>query len=89
MNLVRIIDYLRQHLKTVIRVCFAVLAILVLLDAIPAVVNKEHAHTAAEHFPGFWAVFGFVGCVILILVSKWFGHLGIMQREDYYEDKDE
>ncbi len=39
-----------------------------------------------EHWPGFWAVFGFVGCVVIILVSKWFGHLGIMTREDYYED---
>jgi len=42
-------------------------------------------HTAAERFPGFWAVFGLVGCIVLILVSKGFGHLGIMQREDYYD----
>ncbi len=90
MNLVQIIDYLRQHLKTVIRICLGVLALLVVLDAIPAIVSKEHhAHTAAEQFPGFWAVFGFVGCVILILVSKWFGHCGIMQREDYYDQKND
>jgi hypothetical protein len=25
--------------------------------------------------------------VVIILFSKWFGHLGIMTREDYYEDK--
>ena len=87
MNLVRIIDYLRDRLKTVVRICFGVLAVLVLVDAIPAFVDKEHAHTRLEHLPGFWAIFGFVGCVILILLSKWYGHLGIMTRENYYEDE--
>jgi hypothetical protein len=87
MNLVAIIDYLRQRLKAVIRICLAVLALLMALDAIPAIVDKEHAHTPVEHIPTFWAVFGFLGCVILILLSKGFGHMGIMKREDYYDPK--
>lgn len=86
MRLLRIIQFLRDNLRAVIRIALAALALLVLLDAIPAIVDKEHAHTAAEHFPGFWAAFGFVGCVILIIASKWFGHLGIMQPEDYYDE---
>ena len=86
MNLVNLIQFLRDRLKTVIWISCAVLALVVLLDAIPAVVDKEHAHTGPEHWPGFWAVFGFIGCVVIILFSKWFGHLGIMTREDYYED---
>jgi hypothetical protein len=87
MNLVRIIDFLRDRLKTVLRVCYGILGALVLLDAIPAIVDKEHAHTWVEgHVPGFWAAFGFIGCAVLILVSKWFGHRGIMQREDYYDE---
>ncbi len=85
MKLARLIEFLRNRLKTVVWVCAAVLALLVLLDAIPAIVDKEHAHTAAEHVPAFWAVFGFVGCAVLIILSKWFGHAGIMQGEDYYE----
>jgi hypothetical protein len=89
MNLVKLIEFLRNRLKTVVRVCLAILALVVLMDAIPAIVNKEHAHTGIEHFPGFWAVFGFVACVVIILFSKWFGHLGIMTREDYYERDDE
>ena len=48
--------------------------------------DKEHAHTAAEHFPAFWAAFGFIGCVVIIVLSKWFGHAGIMTREDYYDE---
>jgi hypothetical protein len=86
MNLVRIIEWLRRRLTTVVRVCLVGLALLVLVDAIPGVVDKEHAHTALERWPGFWAWFGFLGCVVLILVSKWFGHCGIMKDEDYYDE---
>ena len=86
MKLVKLIAWLRNHLKAVAWVAGIVLAVLVALDAIPGVVDKEHAHTKAEHFPAFWAVFGFVGCVLIIIVSKWFGHAGIMQREDYYDE---
>jgi hypothetical protein len=86
MKLVRLIEFLRKHLKGVVRLCLLLLALLVVLDAIPGLVNKDHAHTAAERWPAFWAAFGFVGCVVIILVSKWFGHAGIMQREDYYDE---
>jgi hypothetical protein len=86
MKLVQLIEFLRNHLKTVVRICCVILAVLILLDAIPAIVDKEHAHTQAEHLPAFWAIFGFIGCVVLIIVSKWFGHAGIMQREDYYDE---
>jgi hypothetical protein len=86
MNLVKLIEFLRKRLKTVVRICYVVLGLVVLMDAIPAIVDKEHAHTSIEHWPSFWAVFGFVGCVLIIIVSKWFGHAGIMVREDYYED---
>ena len=86
MKLAQLIEFLRNRLQTVIRVCLVVLAVLILLDAIPAIVDKEHAHTGAEHLPGFWSLFGFVGCVAIIFLSKWFGHTGIMTREDYYDE---
>lgn len=86
MNLVLFIAWLRRHLRRVVQGSSLLLALLVIVDAIPGVVNKEHAHTAVERWPGFWAVFGWVGCVLLIVVSKWLGHAGIMQREDYYDE---
>ncbi len=85
MNLVKFIEFLRNRLKTVVRVCYALLALLIVLDAL--LVSKEHAHTAPEHWPAFWSVFGFVACVLIIILSKWYGHAGIMTREDYYETK--
>jgi hypothetical protein len=85
MNLLRLIDFLRDRLQLVVRVCVAALVVLVLLDAVPAIVSKEHAHTAAEHFPSFWAAFGLLGCLLLVIVSKTYGHLGVSTREDYYD----
>ncbi len=84
MKLVKFIEFLRHRLKPVVRICFGVLALLILADAL--FVDKEHAHTQLEHLPGFWSVFGFVGCVLIILLSKWYGHAGIMTREDYYDE---
>ena len=86
MNLVRLIDFLRDRLPLVIRICWVILGLLVVIDAIPALVDKHNAHTAPEHIPGFWSVFGFLACTIIIFVSKWFGHSGIMKREDFYRE---
>ncbi len=84
MKLVLIIEFLRRRLKVVVRVCFALLALLIVLDAL--LVNKEHAHTRVEQLPAFWSVFGFIGCVLIVVGSKWFGHTGIMTRENYYDE---
>jgi hypothetical protein len=86
MKLLQLIEFLRARLKTVVLVCLALLGCLVLLDAIPGLINKEHAHTRIEQMPAFWALFGLGGCSLLIILSKWFGHLGIMTREDYYDE---
>lgn len=82
--MLRFIEFLRAHLPAVVKICLGFLACLVLVDAL--LVDKEHAHTWVEGLPGFWTVFGFVGCALLIILSKWFGHTGIMTREDYYDD---
>jgi hypothetical protein len=84
MKLVQLIEFLRNRLKTVVRICFGVLALIILVDAL--FVHKEHAHTGVERIPGFWSGFGFIACVLIIILSKWYGHSGIMTREDYYDE---
>lgn len=86
MNLVRLIAFLRQHLRVVVKLCLALLVLLIAIDAIPRLVDKSHAHTWAERLPGFWSVFGFAACVLIVVASKAFGHAGIMTREDYYDE---
>ena len=85
MKLVELIEFLRRHLKLLVRLCWLILVLLVVGDWLW--VDKEHAHTQPEHWFGFWSAFGFVACVVIIFVSKWYGHRGIMTREDYYGDK--
>ena len=80
--IVKLIDFLRDRLKLVIRLSYVVLALLVISDFF---IDKSEAHTRMEHLPGFWSLFGFLSCVIIIIGSKWYGHLGIMTREDYYD----
>jgi hypothetical protein len=85
MIIVRAIDFLKRHLKVAILASLVLLVLLVIGDAL--FVDKEHAHTRAEHCFGFWAGFGFLACLAIIFVSKWYGHRGIMQDEDYYGDE--
>ena len=84
MRLLRLIEFLRNRLKAVVWASCVILVLLVLIDAFA--IDKEHAHTNVEHIFGFWSVFGFIGCLVIILFSKWFGHRGIMTREDYYDE---
>ena len=86
MKLVRIIELVRSPRRTTIGRFLVALLVLGVLDAIPLVVDKEPAHTWVERVPGFWTVFGLLGCLLLILLSKRLGHLGVMTREDYYDD---
>ncbi|CAK0762489.1 conserved hypothetical protein [Gammaproteobacteria bacterium] len=86
MLLIQFIEFLQQRIKFVVWVSYAVLGLLVLMDALPFIVDKQHAHTRIESIPGFWSIFGLLACFLIIFLSKWCGHAGIMQREDYYND---
>ena len=45
----------------------------------------KHPHFFWEKIPGFDAVFGFIGCVVIILGSKILGHAWLQKDEDYYD----
>lgn len=85
MKLLSLIEFFRRNLRATVIACLVVLALVALADAVPALVNKEHAHTKVEHLPAFWSAFGFAACVVIVIASKAFGHAGIMTREDYYD----
>jgi hypothetical protein len=44
-----------------------------------------HPHFEVERWPAFFAVFGFVACVAMVLGSKLLGVL--LKREDTYHDR--
>jgi hypothetical protein len=70
-----------NNLKRVLRVFYAICVGLLLLDFI----HHRHVIHAWESMWGFYAVFGFVACVVLVLVAKEMRKV-VMRDESYYED---
>jgi thiol:disulfide interchange protein len=84
MKLVGLIDVLQKHIRPVRIISLCSLLLLAVFDWL--FVDKSSAHTGPEHDFAFWSLFGFVSCVAIIFLSKWYGHLGILTQEDYYDD---
>ncbi len=63
-----------------IRVFFVLSAILFLVDFF---IDRK-IHQPAEKVPGFYAIYGFLGCVVLVLVAKQMRKV-VMRDEDYYD----
>jgi hypothetical protein len=78
-----LIDYLGERLNIVRGTCYGILAATL---AYSLYVDTSHAHTWVEkNVPFFWSIFAFAGAAAIIGIAYWFGHSGIMVREDYYE----
>ena len=81
MNLLKIIEAFRT--KTMKRIAYAILILIIVIDYF---IPRHEIHFIGDQIPGFWSLFGFVACVMIILISKGIGHLGIMQDENYYNE---
>ena len=58
----------------------------VLLFGLDAVLHRHVAHPWEGMF-GFYAIYGFIACVLLVLLAKEMRKL-VMRDEDYYEKED-
>ena len=81
MNLLNIIEIFRT--KTIKNIAYAVLIVIIGIDFF---IPRNEIHFFGDKIPGFWSLFGFIACIMIILISKWIGRLGIMQDENYYND---
>ena len=52
---------------------------------LPLIFHDDHAHFSFESWPAFGSLYGLVSCVMIIVVSKFFGKVWLMRREDYYD----
>jgi len=76
----------QRNVRRVIVGLFGVCVFFVLLDVVFAFVGfDKHPYFQWEQWPGFYAVFGFVACVLLVLVSRYLLRPLVMRGEDYYE----
>ncbi|HEB51142.1 MAG TPA: hypothetical protein ENI89_11090 [Desulfobulbus sp.] len=80
--IVRCITWLRRHLHAVRLAFCCLLGLLILLDLL---VPRHHVSFLGDEIPGFWALFGLLACVLIIVVSKWLGRVWLFRPEDYYE----
>ena len=81
MSLLKIIEILRT--KTMKIIAYAVLIFIIVIDFF---IPRHEIHFYGDEIPGFWSIFGFIACILIILISKWMGRLGIMQDENYYNE---
>ena len=81
MNLFKIIEAFRSKIMKYI--AYATLILIILIDYF---IPRHEIHFFGDRIPGFWSLFGFVACILIILISKWIGHLGIVQDENYYNE---
>jgi hypothetical protein len=57
-----------------------------MLASIVVQMTGEPGHGVWSRIPGFWGFFGFVGCALIIVVSKAIGSYLLERREDYYDE---
>ena len=73
--------------RTFITAFIAAFILFVLVDFLGG--SGEGHGLLGFHMPGLFALFGFIVCVILIIVSKLIGHYWLQRKEDYYHRKND
>jgi len=70
-----------ENIKKMLRVFYVICGLLVVADFIV----HRHIYHDWENIPAFYAIYGFVGCTVLVLIAKELRKV-IMRGEDYYDE---
>ena len=71
-----------RNVKRLLWAIYGICAVLAGLDLL----FLRHGLHDWESLPGFYALYGFVGCSVLVLVAKEMRKV-LMRKEDYYDDE--
>ena len=69
-------------MKVLINLLYISLILSVLIDFF---LHHDHAAFWWIGIPGFNAIYGFIGCILIVIVSKALGHHWLQREEDYYD----
>lgn len=71
-----------ENVKRLLKIFYSCVILLLLVDLF------YHKHTifAWEGCFAFYSVYGFVACVVLVIVAKYVLRPMVMRKEDYYDD---
>ncbi len=78
-------SYLFDRPENVKRLLHGFYLCCILLLVLDLVLHRHVIH-AWESLPGFYALFGFVACVLLVLVAREMRKV-VMRGEDYYDER--
>jgi len=70
-----------KNIKKMLKVFYVICGLLVVADFIV----HRHIYHSWENIPAFYAIYGFVGCSLLVFVAKWMRTF-LMRKEDYYDE---
>lgn len=70
-----------ENIAKIIRIFYVICVLLVVADFIV----HRHIYHDWENIPAFYAIYGFIGCVILVLIAKAMRKV-LMKKEDYYDE---
>ncbi|MBF7073306.1 hypothetical protein ISG33_07845 [Glaciecola sp. MH2013] len=71
-----------ENVKWILRVFYALCVLLVIADFIV----HRHIYVSFEEIPAFYAIYGFIACVVLVVIAKEMRKL-VMRSENYYDDR--
>jgi len=70
-----------ENVKRVLKWFYVICGLLVLADF----VVHRHVGFGWEKIPAFYAIYGFVACVVLVVLAKEMRKV-VMRKEDYYDE---
>jgi hypothetical protein len=70
-----------ENVSKMLKVFYVICGLLVLADF----VVHRHIYHDWEKIPAFYAIYGFVGCVVLVLIAREMRKV-LMRSEDYYDE---
>lgn len=83
MDLGKLLQALVERGVLLRRIMYVVLAGLVIADIL---IPSKYDRFPWESVGGFGALYGFFGCILLIVLAKVLGHVLLYRPEDYYDE---
>ncbi|VAX10308.1 hypothetical protein MNBD_GAMMA26-1489 [hydrothermal vent metagenome] len=70
-----------ENVERLLKGFYAICILLVLADF----VLHRYIGLAWEEIPAFYAIYGFIACVVLVVIAKKMRNV-VMRKEDYYDE---
>ncbi len=74
-----------DKLKNIRIIMYSFYALCIILVALEFIVHR-HIYLSFDEIPAFYAIYGFVACVVLVVIAKLMRHV-VMRNEHYYDER--